>query len=163
MKGHSDELLMLLIGLLIVVLIVFKLKSWMFNTQSRLPKSVPLNDWIPEHPALDLLEKVGYEVMGGRIKIPLYFEVNQQQEYHSRLFIDYVVKDRKDIYYLVKISRKRLPMDWTGSGIRDQLLPYFLLYPECGGLIYIDMELGKNGIRRIHFDWDEEEWIGYDD
>lgn len=62
---------------------------------------------------------------------------------------------------MVKLARERMPVDWTGSGIRDRLMPFSLLYPECAGLLYIDVN--EKSIHRLSMDWSDEEWIGQDD
>ncbi len=49
------------------------------------------------------------------------------QALQSRLFIDLIAeKDGK--HYIVKTARDRMPIDWTGSGVRDRLLVYALAY-----------------------------------
>ncbi|MNP64601.1 hypothetical protein D3C76_1601090 [compost metagenome] len=74
------------------------------------------------------------------------------------MFIDYVALDEDGAIYLVKTARKRMPLEWTGSSLRDRLLPFFLLYPDCAGMLYVDIYEAE--IRQIHFEWDEEEYIG---
>jgi len=99
--------------------------------------TIPLNKIILPHPSIDLLENEGYEVIGGKLKIPLSFNVNGAHMY-SRLFIDYVATKEEGSLYLVILSRPRKSLDLTGSGIRDSLLPYLLIYPECSGVLYIN-------------------------
>ncbi|MEC0089939.1 hypothetical protein [Paenibacillus macquariensis] len=159
MGGRADLFMMAVIGILLVIGIVSLLTRWFQKPVIDRSLNIPFNDYIPEHPAVDFLQSKGYEVMGGRVKIPLYFEVNHE-DYFSRLFIDYVVSDEAGAVYLVKTAKKRLPLEWTGSSLRDRLLPYFLLYPDCAGVIYMD--LNEREIRHIYFEWDEEEWNGYD-
>ncbi|MDU5949740.1 MAG: hypothetical protein E6Z15_22095, partial [Paenibacillus macerans] len=73
---------------------------------------------------------------------------------HSRLFIDYIaIKDGE--FYLVRTARDRIAIEWTGSGVRKELLPYLLLYPECAGVLYVDAEQGD--IREISLTTDEDE------
>ncbi|MBE9912993.1 hypothetical protein G8C92_02940 [Paenibacillus donghaensis] len=160
MEERVDWLVMLLIGLLILIWIAYGIRSWLFKPLPARVPDMPINDVIPDHPAVDLLEKAGYEVFGGKIKIPLLFEVDGE-DFHSRLFIDFLARNDEDRTYLVKVARNRLPMDWTGSSIRDRLLPYFLLYPGCAGVLYVDVENAE--VACIHFDWDEEDWNGYDE
>ncbi|MNC57507.1 hypothetical protein D3C75_1071740 [compost metagenome] len=57
------------------------------------------------------------------------------------MFIDYIVL-RDGELYLVRTARERSGVEWTGSGIRRELLPYLLLYPECAGVLYIDADQG---------------------
>ncbi len=160
MEERADWLVMLLIGLLLLVWIAYGLRTWLFRPLPVRVPDMPINENIPEHPALDLLEKAGYEVLGGKIKIPLVFDVDGE-DFHSRLFIDFIARNDENVLYLVKVARSRLPMDWTGSAIRDRLLPYFLLYPGCGGVLYVDVD--NDEVACIHFDWDEEDAYGYDE
>jgi hypothetical protein len=155
--GKADLLLMTIIGTLMLIGVINLVKNWIQNPVLDRSLQIPFNDYIPEHPAVDLLRRNGYEVIGGRVKIPLYFEVDQE-EYFSRLFIDYVALSEEGSVYLVKTARKRLPLELTGSSLRDTLLPFFLLYPNCAGVLYVDTR--EEEIRQILFEWDEEEYIG---
>ena len=98
---------------------------------------IPINKDIIPHPSIDLLEEAGYEVVGGKLKIPLSFNVDGSQLY-SRIFIDYIATKEEDSLYLVILARPRKPLDFTGSGLRDTLLPYLLIYPECTGVLYVN-------------------------
>lgn len=160
MEERSDLLVMLLIGLLLLIWIAYGIRNWLFKPMPARVPEMPINEEIPDHPAVYMLERAGYEVLGGKIKVPLYFEVDGE-DFYSRLFIDMIVRNEENTLYLVKIARSRLPMDWTGSSIRDRLLPYFLLYPGCGGVVYVDVE--NDEVACIHFDWDEEDTFGYDE
>ncbi|WP_106768076.1 hypothetical protein [Paenibacillus faecalis] len=159
MNERYDGLLMVLIGIIVILLLVWRLNRWLTSPASSQLPGVPINEVIPDHPAIELIEQEGYEVIGGKVKVNLTFDTDEMPVY-SRLFIDYVVTDDSGDLYLVKLSRERKPLDWTGSGIRDGLMPFMLLYPECAGLLYIDMN--ENTIRRITMDWSDEEWIGSD-
>ncbi|MHA0855553.1 hypothetical protein [Paenibacillus sp. CMAA1364] len=153
----TDALVMAIVSIVLIVGVVILVKNWLSNTTLDDRLKIPFNDYIPEHPALDVMRNNGYDVVGGRIKIPLYFEVDQE-EFFSRVFIDYVALNEEGAVYMVKIARKRLPLEWTGSSLRDHLLTLFLLYPDAAGVLYVDVY--EERIRRIHFDWDEEELIG---
>lgn len=150
-----DKVIMVVLAVILLVWVGYGLKKWLLDPASFSDSDIPINDYIPDHPAIDLLEKHGYEVIGGKIHIPLYFS-SGQEEYSSRLFIDYVVQDEDEVLYMVKLARSRLPIEWTGSGLRERFLPYFLLYQDCAGLLYVDLE--HHSIRKVTFDWDEEEW-----
>ncbi|AOZ91449.1 hypothetical protein [Paenibacillus crassostreae] len=157
MEGKSDFFVMAIIGLLMVIGIFNLIKYWIQNPSLKHELNIPFNEYILEHPAVDLLQRKGYEVVGGKVKIPLYFEADQE-EFYSRLFIDYVALNEDGDIYLVKIARQRMPLEWTGSSLRDRLLPLFLLYPDCAGVLYVDVY--EEVIKQIHFEWDEEEYIG---
>ncbi|WDQ31809.1 hypothetical protein PTQ21_26005 [Paenibacillus marchantiae] len=118
-----------------------------------------LNLEIQDSPAVDLLEAEGYEVIGGKMKIPLAFEADESV-YFSRLFIDYVA-ERDDERYLVKTSRRRQPLELTGPSLRDRFLYYLLLYPSCEGLLYVDLEESDIKVIRL-MDYQEDVYDGDD-
>ncbi|WP_160033427.1 hypothetical protein [Paenibacillus sp. An7] len=145
MEGQYDKVVIAFFGLIVLIWIVYGVRKWL---QDPAPEHMPellLNEEIQEHPALYILEREGYEVIGGKLKVPLSFQVNQNTLY-SRLFIDYVA-EKEDEVYIVKISRSRMKVEWTGSGVRDRMLLYLLLYPGCDGLLYVDTE--EETIKRI--------------
>lgn len=160
MNERYDGLLMVLIGIVVIVLIVYRVNRWLMSPQPNLLPGIPINDRIPDHPVIGLLEQEGYEVVGGKVKINLSFS-SGDRKIHSRLFIDYVASDGGGQLYMVKLARERMPIDWTGSGIRDRLMPYLLLYPECAGLLYIDMN--DQEVHRLGMEWSDEEWMGNDE
>lgn len=160
MNERYDGLVMVMIGVVAILLLSWRLNRWLMSPASSQLPGVPINEVIHDHPAIDLMEREGYEVIGGKVKINLTFDADEVQVY-SRLFIDYVVTDDSGDLYLVKLSRERKPLDWTGSGIRDRLMPFMVMYPECAGLLYID--LNENAVRRVTMDWSDEEWIGNDE
>lgn len=154
MEGQYDKVVIAFFGLIVLIWILYGVRKWL---QDPAPEHMPelmLNEEIQEHPALYILEREGYEVIGGKLKVPLSFQVNQNTLY-SRLFIDYVA-EKEDEVYIVKTSRSRMPVEWTGSGIRDRLLLYLLLYPTCDGLLYVDTE--EETIKRISL-LDEDDYL----
>ncbi|MCM3698283.1 hypothetical protein [Paenibacillus macerans] len=154
MGAFSDGLLMVLIAAFAVYLLYRGFRSWVRKPLSlRTSIGFALNEEILDHPAVDLLEQAGYTVVSDKLKVPLAFRVNGDI-LHSRLFIDYIViKDGE--FYLVRTARDRIAIEWTGSGVRKELLPYLLLYPECAGVLYVDAEQGV--IREISLTTDEDE------
>lgn len=138
MAGSSDKFVMALIGVALSIFIIYRIYVWLQSSpRSFLKDQIPFNKVIIPHPSLDILEDEGYEIVGGKLKIPLSFNVNGAHMY-SRLFIDYVATKEEGSLYLVILSRPRKPLDFTGSGIRDTLLPYLLIYPECTGVLYVN-------------------------
>ncbi|WP_189024780.1 hypothetical protein [Paenibacillus albidus] len=171
MAGSSDKIVMLLIGAAIVVFLIYRLYLWLQTSpRSFIKDKIPINKVIHPHPAVDLLEEAGYEVVGGKLKIPLSFTLNGSRLY-SQLFIDYIAvldedeeedqdkyKDRhkdKDPYYLVILARPRKQLEFTGSGLRDAVLPYLLIYPQCSGILYVNP--ATSAIHRITFGRDDGE------
>lgn len=151
MNGHSDEVVMIGIIVIIVLWAYFGLRRWLHSPIQPKYSSVPINPDIQDSVAAQLLEREGYEIIGGKVRIPFYFLVNDIQ-LDSRLFVDYVAKHGKTCF-VVKIARDRAPIDWTGSGVRNRLLPYFLLYSDCDGILYVDEKEQK--IHKIHFQLEE--------
>lgn len=153
MDMQADGYLMYIFAALLLFLIYRGLQSWLRKPAVlRRGLHFDLNEEIGEHPAVDLLKAGGYEVISGKLKVPLTFTINRAK-LHSRLFIDYVAVKDEDMY-LVRVSRTRQPVEWTGSGVRKELLPFLLLYPDCTGLLYIDAEHSE--IKVIILDADEE-------
>lgn len=160
MSESYDWLLMILLAIVIVLLIGYQLNRWLMSAKPDHLPTVPINDQIPDHPAIALLEQEGYDVIGGKVKINLTFDT-EERSIHSRMFIDYVATGEEGELYMVKLARERLPVDWTGAGIRDRLMPFLLLYPECEGLLYVDVHHRR--IHRLSLEWSDEEWVGNDD
>ncbi|MGG6309702.1 hypothetical protein [Paenibacillus macerans] len=154
MGAFSDGLLMLLIAGIAAYLLYRGFRSWVrkpFTLRSGI--GFEMNEEILEHPAVDLLEQAGYEVVSDKLKVPLAFRIDREVV-HSRLFIDYIVVKNGE-FYLVRTARERLPIEWTGSGVRRELLPYLLLYPDCAGVLYVDPEQGQ--IKEISLTTEEDD------
>lgn len=136
--ASSDKAVVALMGLAAAIFIIYRIYVWLQSSpRSFIRDRVPLNKVIQPHPSIRLLEDAGYEVVGGKLKIPLAFQVDGAPMY-SRLFIDYVACREEDRFYLVILSRPRKELEFTGSGLRDTLLPYLLIYPDCSGVLYVD-------------------------
>ncbi|WP_138493026.1 hypothetical protein [Paenibacillus pinistramenti] len=153
MGAGSDKWLMVIIALLVVILLWRSVTSWLSRPAPFRPgHGFEVNDQFERTAAVELLERSGYEVVSGKLKIPLTFQCSEELLY-SRLYIDYVAC-RDGQYYLVKESRSRQAVEWTGSGVRNAFLPFLLLYPDCEGMLYIDSEMSE--IRKIRLVSEEE-------
>lgn len=136
--ASSDKAVVALIGLAAAIFIIYRMYIWLqASPRSFMKDRVPINKVIQPHPSIGLLEEAGYEVIGGKLKIPLSFQADGAMVY-SRLFIDYVASKEEEHFYLVILSRPRKSLEFTGSGLRDSLLPYLLIYPDCSGVLYVD-------------------------
>ncbi|WP_150270780.1 hypothetical protein [Paenibacillus tepidiphilus] len=145
----ADRAVTALILLAAAVFVIYRIYVWLQKSPGSYFKDrIPLNEEIEPHPALDLLEQAGYEVIGGKLKIPLVFSLDGSSLY-SRLFIDYVATRDEDSLYLVILSRPRKMLEFTGSGLRDALLPYLLIYPECSGVLYVDVSAAAVHLIRL--------------
>lgn len=85
----------------------------------------------------DFLESQGYRIVASKTRIPIRMKVDSVS-YESRLFIDYFVA-KADLWYIVKVDKDRKSYEWTGSAIRDNILPYFMQFPESEGVIIVNM------------------------
>jgi len=144
----SDWIVSILIGATIIAWALYYLYRWLYMPhRTKLPfehEDVEL----PEPSAeTDLLESAGYEIISGKRKISLKIEVDDER-LSSSLWVDYFVR-KDDEIYAVKTVRRRKPVDWTGSGIRDYFLPYALVYEQVDGVLYMNTELQV--IHRIVF------------
>lgn len=141
-----------LILLLIVILLwaVFLIKQ---HRKIPLQKqwSPDMDEDIPLSEAVALLEEEGYEVMTQKRKVPIQITINDEELLQSRLFVDHFVK-QSGLLYVVKLAKAQRPLEMTGSGIRDHLLAYQLLYQDIAGVLYVDAELGT--IHKIQFEID---------
>ncbi|OGX61141.1 MAG: hypothetical protein A2189_08635 [Paenibacillus sp. RIFOXYA1_FULL_44_5] len=106
---------------------------------------------LPTEEAAQLLEDHGFEWLAGKFKLPIRIRYNDQTLY-SRLFVDGFVRKDEQVY-VVRWARERKPLEATGSSIRDQLLQYYLMYPEAAGIVYADEK--KGNITIIRFEMDE--------
>lgn len=125
-------------------------RRWFFASPKRLSAYYDPREPEPEGDVPDLLREAGYRVLSGKRKIPVTITLDEEETLASRYFIDYLAK-RGDEWYVVKTAKSRQPVEWTGSGVRDRLLPYMLLFgDEIEGLLYVDPEQGV--IRKITFE-----------
>lgn len=100
------------------------------------------------------LREAGYNVLGGKHRIPFGVSVDGAPAQPTRLYIDYVAeKDNK--FYVVKLERAKRPLEWTPSGLRERLLPYALLFPDCEGILVVDPPARR--IRTVRFTAEEED------
>ncbi|CAG7642143.1 hypothetical protein ACFQI7_11335 [Paenibacillus allorhizosphaerae] len=131
----------------VIFLIVVLIGAWLyFYIRAQLRRTVgqpaPLDlieeEDVPEDDATVLLEEEGYRLVSGKKRIPITISVNDDEELHSRLYIDYMV-EKDGLYYTVKLASEHKPLDMAGSAIRDRLLVYQLVYPQTSGVLYVDV------------------------
>lgn len=152
MPQQGDLFAMMLVIAAILVWGWFRFKKWLRSpVRIRLP--FPEAAPFARTEAVKLLEDAGYEVVSGKIKVPLLVEVDGEPM-PSRLFIDYFAKKDHELY-AVKVSRQRQPVEWTAAGVRDRFMPYLHLFEETHGILYVDLEEGK--VRKIAIDIGEAE------
>ncbi|MFB5759534.1 hypothetical protein [Paenibacillus medicaginis] len=145
MDTRYDTFLVAALGAVLAIWALYAFRSWLRKPEHPRLYAISLNEEIEEGPASAILEENGYEVIGGRLRVPLAFDVNGET-INSGLYIDYIA-ERDEGVYVVKTSRRSKPIEWSGTAIRDKFLPLLLLYPEIAGVLYVDMEEGA--VRRI--------------
>lgn len=148
MSRQGDLLATIAVGLVLVFWLYTRFKRWLRSpVKVRLP--IPEPAPFPRNEAVLLLEDAGYEVLGGKVKVPVAVEVDDEPlPVATRLFVDFFARKEHELY-LVKVSRARWPMEWTSSGLRDRLLMYHWLFRETHGILYVD--LVEKRVRKIRF------------
>jgi hypothetical protein len=133
----GDWLLLLAGAAAIVWWLVRRFDRWLHEPPGvRLRRLAQAGRVEPDDTVL-LLQEAGYEVLSGKHRVPLGVVVDDGPVQATRLYFDYLAC-KEDKYYLVKLERARQPLDWTASGLRERLLVYALLFPECEGIIVAD-------------------------
>lgn len=144
------------VGLLLLAWLFYRFKRWLeAPVKVRLP--VPEAAPFVRDEAVRLLEEAGFAVLGGRVKVPIVVEVDDEPlDAASRLIVDFFARKEHELY-LVKVSRKRRPLEWTASALRDRLMMYHWLFKETHGILYVDLE--EKCVRKIRFDLGEAEIV----
>lgn len=156
MSRQGDLLATIAVGLVIVFWLYVRFKRWL-RAPVRLRLPVPEAAPFSRNEAVLLLEDAGYEVVSGRVKVPLTVELDDEvMDVPSRLFIDLFARKEHELY-VVKVSRVRRPMEWTASALRDRLFMYHSLFRETHGILYVDLDAKK--VRKIRFELGETEII----
>jgi hypothetical protein len=138
---YFDWVIMGIAALAVLYMIYRMLYRWLHHTPGTRTRLLLTADTEPvdaEDEGVQLIEERGYTVTHGKLKVPITITIDEEEHLYSRLFVD-MIAYREGEYYVVLRARERRPIDWTGSGVRDQLLVYSLLIPECRGLLYLDM------------------------
>lgn len=150
MGNYIDWLVMAVVGSLLLIWAYRGFYRWLHQPAGTRGLKLGKGGAIAEDDInVQLLEQAGYEVTSGKHLIPISIDLDGEELGRgSRLYIDYIA-EQEDESYIVKTARDRMPMDWTGSGIRDRLLVYSLLLPECDGVLFVDAK--ERIIRKITF------------
>jgi hypothetical protein len=152
MKNGDGFVLVLLIAIFLIWGL-YGLRRWWSALPDR-KMDVEADEEIPVTEAVALLESAGYEVLTVKRRIPIAIQVDGGsdcggEDLESRLYIDHWARF-EDRLYLVKVERERKPYEWTGSGLRDRLLVYALLYEDAAGLIVVSLR--DRRIRKVEFE-----------
>jgi hypothetical protein len=147
MPQQGDLFVLLLIIAIAFVICWFRFKKWLYSP-SRFKLPFPVHSPVPQTEAVRIMEQAGYQVICGKKRVPLIVEVDDISM-DSRLFVDYFARRGEELY-VVKVAKQRQPIQWTGSGVRERLLPYCYLFDETHGVLYVDVEEGT--VRKIRMD-----------
>ncbi|CAH1210296.1 hypothetical protein PAECIP111893_03191 [Paenibacillus plantiphilus] len=149
MGKYGDWLVMFVAGSLIVYWLYRLFYRWLHEPPSMNSRVLLSNaeEVREDDENVRFLEQRGYEVTYGKYRLPITIKLDGQT-LQSRLFID-LIAEKGGKHYIVKTARDRMPMDWTGSGVRDRLLVYALLMPESEGILFVDGK--ERTIRTITF------------
>lgn len=133
--GIGDLVVFFLVvaGLFIWIGVAFK--RWLERPWTRSAPYAELTD-APSKELVSFLAQHGYETIGGKYKFVLHFSVNDRT-LRSRLYIDGIARS-DDGVFVVKKSRPRQPMEWTGGAVRDAFLPLFAVAGRINGILYVD-------------------------
>jgi hypothetical protein len=132
----GDWIIILVAAGFMVWWVLRRFDRWLHEPPGSKLRKLALAGGVEHDETTQLLQEHGYEVLSGKHRIPLGVVVDEGPVMPTRLYFDYlVIKENK--YYLVKMDRPRQPMDWTASGLRERLLVYALLFPDCEGMVIV--------------------------
>lgn len=148
MTRPDDTLALYVIFAIILYLLV---RNWLPMTFSKWVKSSSKKqNKVISGKTADYLRTHGYEVLEKNVKIPLAIsmeneQLDEEKEYDSRLYIDYIAaKDGHN--YLVFVEREKRTLKLTGPHLRDRFLsPYLICRPQ--GILFITKDK-----QLLHFD-----------
>lgn len=150
MGKYGDWFIMAVAGLLLVIWLYGAFYRWLHAPAAvnrvKLGKGGAIDD---DDVNVALLESHGYKVVSGKHVVPIPVELDDKPlGKGTRIYIDYIA-EIDELTYIVKTARERMPMDWTASGLRERLLVYALLLPDCAGILYVDAN--EKTIRKVTF------------
>jgi len=136
MDSIGDWLIMLIAAGIMGWWAVRRFDRWLHEPPDRRLRKLAASGGVEEDEQVRLLREQGFNVLSGKHRIPLGVVVDDGPAMPTRLYFDYLVeKDHK--YFLAKLERPRQPMEWTASGLRERLLVYALLFPDCHGIVIV--------------------------
>jgi hypothetical protein len=134
----GDWMIMLIAAGLMLWWVIRRFDRWLHEPPGARLRRLAQAGGVELNDTVVLLQAHGYQVLSGKHRIPLKVEVDDSFIVPTRLYFDYLVS-KEDKYYLVKLERARQPMDWTASGLRERLLVYALLFPDCEGIVIVTL------------------------
>ncbi|MFB9277342.1 hypothetical protein [Cohnella cellulosilytica] len=136
MDSVGDWLIMLIAAGVMGWWIVRRVDRWLHEPPDARLRRLAVAGGVEEDEHVSLLKEQGFHVLSGKHRIPLGVSVDDGPVMPTRLYFDYLA-EKENKYYLVKLERPRQPMEWTASGLRERLLVYALLFPDCHGIVLV--------------------------
>lgn len=136
MERFGDWIIMLAAAGVMIWWVFRRFDRWLHEPPGSKLRKLALAGSVEPDDTVALLQKHDYEVLSGKHRITLGVLLDDGPVMPTRLYFDYLAF-KEDKYYLVKLERTRQPMDWTASGLRERLLVYALLFPDCEGIIIV--------------------------
>ncbi|TVY04463.1 hypothetical protein [Cohnella terricola] len=148
MDSIGDWIIMLAAASLMGWWVVRRFDRWLHEPPGSRLRKLALAGGVDEDDNVLSLREQGYEVLSGKHRIPLGVVIDDGPTMPTRLYFDYLAV-KEDKYYLVKLERSRQPMEWTASGLRERLLAYALLFPDCEGIVIVHSQ--ERQIKTVRF------------
>jgi len=155
MSRIGDWLLLLTGAAVMVWWLLRRFDRWLHEPPGARLRKLAHGAVVPDDEAAALLRENGFSVLSGKHRIPLSVAIDDGPHQQTRLYFDYLA-EKEDKYYLVKLDRPRQPIEWTASGLRERLLVYALLFPDCEGIIVADPKDMRLHTVRFRVEDDEE-------
>lgn len=149
MEKIGDWLIMFIAAGIMLWWVVRRFDRWLHEPPDERLRKLALDGPVPmDDEAASFIESHGYEVLSGKHRVTFGVSVDEGPAQSTRLYFDYLAR-KDNLYYLVKLERARQPIEWTASGLRERLLVYQLLFPDCEALIVADPQ--NNQLRTVKF------------
>lgn len=136
MDRFGDWIIMLAAAGIMVWWALRRFDRWLHEPPGSRLRKLATAGGVDQDENVQLLQEQGYEVLSGKHRVPLGVALDDGPVMPTRLYFDYLAF-KNDKYFLVKLERSRQPMEWTASGLRERLLAYALLFPECEGIVIV--------------------------
>ncbi len=139
MERFGDWIIMLAAAGIMIWWVARRFDRWLHEPPGSKLRKLAIAGGVEQDDNVMLMQENGYEVLSGKHRIPLGVVLDDGPVMPTRLYFDYLAF-KEDKYYLVKLERARQPMDWTASGLRERLLAYALLFPDCEGIVIVNAQ-----------------------
>lgn len=148
MDKFGDALIMLAAVCMMLWWAWRRFDRWLHEPPGSRLRKLATAGGVEQDATVELLRQHGYDVLSGKHRVPLGVKVDDGPVQPTRLYFDYLA-EKEHKYYLVKLERVRQPTEWTASGLRERLLVYALLFPDCEGILVADP--GDQQVKLVRF------------